>query len=218
VDVVNLQEVLTYRHLHLLRRSMPSYRANFRPSAAGPAGGLVTFTRSPAIASRYHRFPAPPWTVALTRRAQLDARLKGVLFTQLDGLTVANTHLLANHDGDWSASNRYYPIHQAQLAALAQYVGTVGSPLVLAGDFNVARETELYRDFLLDSQLVDAFGDDCPPTFHQAYLPAGKPTHCIDFVLVSGLTASSARVDDSYPSDHLGLEVRLNFTPPLERQ
>ncbi|NUR97715.1 MAG: endonuclease/exonuclease/phosphatase, partial [Kribbellaceae bacterium] len=108
MDVVNLQEVLTYRHLHLLRRSMPTYRANFRPSAAGPAGGLVTFTRSPAQGSRYRRFPVPPRTVAVKRRARLDARLKGVLFTQLGGLTVVNTHLLANHDGDWSASNRYY--------------------------------------------------------------------------------------------------------------
>jgi hypothetical protein len=78
VDVVNLQEVLTYRHLHLLRRAMPSYRANFRPSVAGPAGGLVTFTRRPAVGVRYRRFPAAPTTAALRRRARIDARLKGL--------------------------------------------------------------------------------------------------------------------------------------------
>jgi endonuclease/exonuclease/phosphatase family metal-dependent hydrolase len=210
VDVVNLQEVLTYRHLHLLRRAMPSYRANFRPSVAGPAGGLVTFTRRPAVGTRYRRFPASPTTDGLPRRARLDAKLKGVLFTRLDGLTVLNTHLLANHDGDWSTANRYYPVHHAQLAALTQYAGSVEGPAILAGDFNIARHTDLYRDFLRSSGLVDAFGDDCPPTFHQAYLRAGQPAHCIDFALVAGFTVNYARVDDSYPSDHLGLEIRLH--------
>ncbi|HEY3559558.1 MAG TPA: endonuclease/exonuclease/phosphatase family protein [Kribbella sp.] len=208
VDVVNLQEVLTYRHLHLLRRSMPSYRTNFRPSAAGPAGGLVTFTRHPAVGTRYRRFPAAPTTAGLRRRARLDARLKGVLFTRLPGLTVLNTHLLANHDGDWSTANRYYPIHHAQLTALTQYAGSVEGPMVLAGDFNIARDTDLYRDFLRSSGLVDAFGDDCPPTFHQAYLRPGQPAHCIDFILLSNLTAESAHTDANYPSDHLGLEIR----------
>jgi endonuclease/exonuclease/phosphatase family metal-dependent hydrolase len=211
VDVVNLQEVLTYRHLHLLRRSMPTYRANFRPSAAGPAGGLVTFTRHPAVSTHYRRFPAPPRTVGLRRRARLDARLKGVLFTRLGGLTILNTHLLANHDGDWSAANRHYPIHQSQLSALLRHTETVEGPLVLAGDFNIARSTALYRNFLRDSRLVDAFGDNCPPTFHQAYLRPGRPSHCIDFVLLSALTVESAHVDATYPSDHLALEVHLHL-------
>jgi len=49
VDAVNFQEVFTYYHLRLLTRRMPSYRhASFRPSAAGPAGGLVTLSRLPS--------------------------------------------------------------------------------------------------------------------------------------------------------------------------
>lgn len=217
-DVVNLQEVLTYRHLHLLSRSMPTYRANYRPSAAGPAGGLVTFTRSSALGTRYRRFPTAPTTRGLRRRARLDARLKGVLFTRLDGLTVLNTHLLANHDGDWSPANRYYPVHQTQLAGLTQYVGSVEGPVVLTGDFNIARDSSLYVGFLRRVGLVDAFGDDCPPTFRQEYLPPGRPSYCIDFVLHSGapLAVQSTRLDDSYPSDHLALEVHLTHStkPP----
>ena len=47
VDVANFQEVLTYYHLRRLARSMPSYRfVSFRRSAAGPAGGLVTLSRT----------------------------------------------------------------------------------------------------------------------------------------------------------------------------
>jgi endonuclease/exonuclease/phosphatase (EEP) superfamily protein YafD len=196
-DVVNLQEVLTYRHLHLLRRSMPSYRANYRPSAAGPAGGLVTFTRHPAEGTTYRRLPR--------------LSLKGVLFTTLPELTILNTHLRANRDGDWSPTSRYYRIHESQLTALAQYVETVNGPAVLTGDFNVPRHSNLYRDFLHKSGLTDSFGDDCPPTFHQTYLPPGRPSHCIDFALLAGPTADSAEVDGTYPSDHLALHVRLNL-------
>ncbi|HZX03706.1 endonuclease/exonuclease/phosphatase family protein [Kribbella sp.] len=194
-DVVNLQKVLTYVHLHLLRHSMPSYHANFRPSAAGPAGGLVTFTRSQGSVT-YQRLPA--------------SRLpRGVLRTRLPSLTVLNTHLLANRDGDWSPTNRFHAIHQAQLAALSRYAAA--EPAVLTGDFNVPRDSALYRDFLCDSQLVDAF-DDCPPTFHQAYLPPGRSPQCIDYVLLSGsAVVESAELDGGYPSDHLCLRVSLRF-------
>ncbi|RZT19728.1 endonuclease/exonuclease/phosphatase family metal-dependent hydrolase [Kribbella sp. VKM Ac-2569] len=209
-DVVNLQEVLTYYHLQLLRRSMPSYRASFRPSAAGPAGGLVTFSRHPVTAATYRRFPSPSVS-ALPRITRLTASLKGVLTTTLPGLAILNAHLSANHDGDWSLTSRYHRLHQAQLTTLAQYVGTVEEPAVLTGDFNIARDSSLYRDFLGNSRLADAFGDDCPPTFHQAYLPPDRSPHCIDFVLLSGptLTVESTHLEDSYPSDHLGLIVRL---------
>lgn len=201
VDVVNLQQVLTYYHLHLLRRSMPSYRASFRPSAAGPAGGLVTFSRRPVTTISYHR---------------LSAVLKGVLVTRLPDVTVVNTHLSANRDGDWSPRSRYYGLHQTQLADLATYVGAVEQPAVVCGDFNVARDSSLYRDFIRDSVLTDAFGNDCPPTFHQAFLGPGQSPHCIDYVLLSGpITVESAeltftdKLGEIYATDHLGLHVRL---------
>ena len=44
--------------------------------------------------------------------------------TRLAGpeLGVINTHPVANHDGDWSETNRYYPLHRAQFAVLARIV------------------------------------------------------------------------------------------------
>ncbi|HEV2373578.1 MAG TPA: endonuclease/exonuclease/phosphatase family protein [Streptosporangiaceae bacterium] len=45
-DVVAFQEVFTYWHLRLLARRMASFRhVAYQLSAAGPAGGLVTFSR-----------------------------------------------------------------------------------------------------------------------------------------------------------------------------
>lgn len=211
-DVVNLQEVHTYFHLRLLSRSMPSYRANFRRSAVGPAGALVTFTRNTGSRSTYgrtyRRFPAPT-EASLPHR--LAGPLTGVLFTRLPHLTVLNTHLVANRDGDWSPENRYYPLHRSQLASLSQYADAVEGPVILTGDFNIPRTSPLYRDFLQTTHLTDTFGDSCPPTFHQSYLPADRPAQCIDFALVSPLTVESARVDNTHPSDHLALEIRLRF-------
>ena len=38
------------------------------------------------------------------------------------GLCVVNTHPVANWDGDWSPTSRFYPLHHAQLTALARTV------------------------------------------------------------------------------------------------
>src|SRR5215475_7375916 len=60
-DVVCVQEVLTHWHLRLLVRRMPSFRqVSWRPSLAGPAGGLVTFSRLPATGTTYRGFGVPP--------------------------------------------------------------------------------------------------------------------------------------------------------------
>jgi endonuclease/exonuclease/phosphatase family metal-dependent hydrolase len=226
VDVVNFQEVLTYYHLRQLTRHMPSYRSvSFRPSAAGPAGGLVTLSRGAIAVSRYQRFPIPPAIAAegLPRLSRLKATLKGILLTRLASspIGVVNTHLLANPDGDWSETNRFYRLHQEQLAALGCFVASVPPPAIVCGDFNISRVSSLYDDFIHHTGLVDAFGGDCPPTFHPEYLGPGKTSHCIDFMLLSGpsIKADSAELSftdhvslpggSAYVSDHKGLTARV---------
>src|SRR5215472_16782558 len=60
-DVVCLQEVLTYGHLGMLARRMPSFgHVSYRRSVAGLAGGLVTFSRPPVTGTRYWGFGIPP--------------------------------------------------------------------------------------------------------------------------------------------------------------
>ncbi|TCO34213.1 hypothetical protein EV652_102278 [Kribbella steppae] len=198
---------------------------NFRRSAAGPAGGLVTVSRRPVAGSSYHRFPIPSAAdmAGLPRLYRLTAAMKGSLVTRLAGISIVNTHLLANRDGDWSQTNRFYRLHQGQLAALGQYVGTVQQPAIVSGDFNIARDSSLYRDSIRDTGLLDAFGDDCPPTFHAAYLEPGKISNCIDFLLLSNpsITVEAAELTftgelpmpggPGYLSDHLGLQVRVKF-------
>jgi len=44
-DIINLQEVHLYPMVHLLKKIV------------GPKGGLVTFSKIPILATKYHQFP-----------------------------------------------------------------------------------------------------------------------------------------------------------------
>jgi endonuclease/exonuclease/phosphatase family metal-dependent hydrolase len=152
----------------------------------------------------------------------LQARLKGALATRLarPELCVINTHPVANHDGDWSEANRFYPLHRAEFAVLARVVNEAGPRAVVCGDFNVSRESSLFGDFMAVTGLADAFGGVCPATFRAEYLPAGATPHCIDFILTAGeVTAESTglvvaeKEPLGYVSDHIGLRARLCLTP-----
>jgi Endonuclease/Exonuclease/phosphatase family len=222
-DVVCCQEVLTYWHLRLLARRMRSFRpASYQRGPVGPAGGLVTFSRRPVSGTRFRRFGRPPPTPGVPRSARLQARMKGALVTRLGGpeLCVINTHPVANHDGDWSAANRYYPLHRAELAVLAQVVTEAGPRAVVCGDFNISRESSLFGDFITATGLADAFAGTCPPTFRAEYLPAGATTHCIDFILTAGAVRAegvalmfAAKEPLGYVSDHIGLRAQLSLSP-----
>jgi endonuclease/exonuclease/phosphatase family metal-dependent hydrolase len=218
VDVVNFQEVHTYYHLRLLRTAMPSYGVSYRAALIGPAGGVVTFVRGPIATRTYHRLSIGAGH-EVARWPRTKAPFKGVLLTRLDQLWIANTHLLANLDGDWSDGSRFTPIHRGQLEALARVVERLEGPVVLCGDFNVARDSTPYEEFLDRTGLVDALGGESPPTFHAEYLGPGKSPHCIDFILLRGLEVQSAEQiltdkvnlpsGPAYVSDHIGLRATV---------
>ncbi|HLK01320.1 MAG TPA: endonuclease/exonuclease/phosphatase family protein, partial [Streptosporangiaceae bacterium] len=187
-DVVCLQEVMTWWHLRLLARRMRSFRhVCYRRTPAGPGGGLVTFSRRPVSGFEYTRFGLPPRAPGIARSTRYRNCMKGVLVSRLrqPGLSVVSTHPLANWDGDWSPSNRFYPLHRAQLGALTAVLRGVPGQVVVCGDFNVDRDSSLMREFITDTGLSDAFGGTCPPTFRAEYLPPGATPHCIDFILTS---------------------------------
>jgi sphingomyelin phosphodiesterase 2 len=226
-DVACFQEVFTWWHLRLLARRMRSFRhVSSRPSALGPAGGLVTFSRLPVAGTAYHGFGTSPAAPGISRAARLEARLKGVLVTRLErpALCVITAHPAANRDGDWSRENRFYPVHRAQLAKLARVVAGAAAPAVVCGDFNVDRDSSLFAEFVTEAGLADAFAGNCPATFHAEYLPPGKAPHCIDFILTAGgVKAEAATVvfadklplpgGPGYVSDHVGLRASLVLAP-----
>jgi sphingomyelin phosphodiesterase 2 len=226
-DIACFQEVFSYWHLRLLARRMPSFRyVSYRPSPAGPAGGLATLSRLPLSGTLYRGFGIPPRVPGISWRHWLGAGLKGALVTRLanPAIRVINTHPAPNRDGDWSAANRFYPLHRAQLGTLTRVIRSVRAPAVVCGDFNVDRDSALFAQFLTGVGLADAFGGNCPATFHAEYLPAHKTPLCIDFILTSdGIRTEAATLlfpskvplpgGPGYVSDHVGLCARLFLLP-----
>jgi len=226
-DIACFQEVFSWWHLWLLARRLRTFRyASFRVSAAGPAGGLVTFSRLPVSGTTYRAFGLPPRVPGVSQAARLRAALKGALVTEFarSGLYVVNTHPVANRDGDWSESGRFYALHRAQLDVLAAIVVGVPAAAVVCGDFNVDRGSSLFDRFLADTGLADAFNGNCPATFRAEYLPAGESPSCIDFILTAGgVRAEAASVmfreaeqlpgGPDHVSDHIGLRATLALAP-----
>jgi sphingomyelin phosphodiesterase 2 len=228
IDLVCLQEVFDYYHLRLLRNGMPSFpHMAYRPSLAGPRGGLVILSRQPLCDTTYTRLPQPSRRSGLPVRARVNALHSGLLAARLaDGRArVLNVHPTANTDGNWSEHNRFHQLQGDQLTALGQVVEADRSTTVVCGDFNVARISTLHRALQQQTGLRDAFDGQCPPTFHAEYLAPGSTAHCIDFILVS----DAIEVNDvdllftdkhqlpsgpSYLSDHIGLLAELQIPAP----
>jgi sphingomyelin phosphodiesterase 2 len=201
-DVINLQEVHTYDTLWLLRkrlRHLP-YLA-FKPGLFGPKAGLVTFSKRP---------------IELVSFNALSSH-KGVLISRLESrVTINNVHLLANTDGDWSPGNRFYALQKEQLAQLNNILTEQTGDVVLTGDFNVARTSDLYDEFVKSGGWIDTAGSDTAPTFHKEFLPKGREPQRIDYVFVKGslgpgesLRVFTEPIEGRYLSNHIGLSVKL---------
>src|SRR4051794_22342822 len=109
VDVVNLQEVWTYRLLDFMRAQLPSFGSvAWRAGLAGqPAGGLVSFSRLRLAAPRFISFRgvrARAGTPLFRVAKAVNSALQGALIFEIAGhrTLVGNVHLSANRDGDWS--------------------------------------------------------------------------------------------------------------------
>jgi Metal-dependent hydrolase len=240
IDVLNLQEVYFYESVRLLRKYLPSYPyVAYRRGPVGPCGALVTFSRHPLSPARYRSFAGiVPNRGSLRfrfRRALLSA-IQGLTTVDLRGLpvTIVNTHLTANRDGDWSRDNRFFDFQQAQLRRLNATIARsqVLAPrrqrprlTIITGDFNIASDSDHYPVIVDHGARHDPFAATNPVTFHATFLPPGETAHRIDYVLLAGpatvldtttLFTEPVTVDGEphYLSDHIGLSARVDLTAP----
>ncbi|WP_411543638.1 endonuclease/exonuclease/phosphatase family protein [Kitasatospora sp. DSM 101779] len=234
-DVVNLQEVWTPGLLAFLRARLPSHPfLARRPGLLGqPAGGLVAFSRMPLRSAVYRSFRstrAHRGGLLFRAGAAAGAALQGVLTYELAGrrTVVGNTHLTANHDGDWSPGNRHEALQRAQVAAVHEALRRARRSdtrlSFLVGDFNAPSSSGLYRAIVDGGTWRDPFAAADLPTFQTALLPDGARAHRVDYVLVQGspehhpVTGTDLFLAEpvpmrsgpaAYVSDHLGQLVRV---------
>src|SRR5215510_11564131 len=185
-DVFCLQEIL-WRWDWMELRDICSTFPHVAYAAQGPAitGGLVPLSRWPVAEHRY--------VVYKVRTARRQPRIdwflrKGLLISRLEiashPVTVVNTHLIANSDGDWSRTNRYSIALRAELHQLAQELAALDAnvPMVVMGDFNVPSDSWLFDEFLAMTGLYDVMAGDARSTYRPT--PRLRTIRAIDHLLV----------------------------------
>lgn len=197
VDIVNFQEVWTPGLHRFLCRHLPSFPFVARGTGllGQPAGGLVSFSRTPLRSVGYVSFRgARARTGGLLLRCALalGSCLQGVLTFEVCGrrTVVGNVHLTANRDGDWSAGNRHEALQAAQLRKVHQVLraarGGETELMIAGGDFNLPSHCALYEAVVDAGAWRDPFAAADLPTFHAGLLPAGAAACRVDYLLVQG--------------------------------
>jgi endonuclease/exonuclease/phosphatase family metal-dependent hydrolase len=145
------------------------------------------------------------------------------------GTVIANTHLTANKDGNWSTGNRYHAFQRKQVEmvhATLRRAGAADTELMVAtGDFNIA-SAALYPLIVDGGAWRDPFAATDPVTFHAEFLPAGCTGNRIDYVLISGDEATFPVINSGllfaeplvlasgrrmHLSDHVALTVQVGL-------
>ncbi|WP_395107912.1 endonuclease/exonuclease/phosphatase family protein [Actinomadura sp. SCN-SB] len=216
-DVVCLQEVMSPANLALLRRTARSF-THVVHGATFPLvrGGLVILSRAPVVHHRFRAFTfaGPARKEWVMRKGMLMARVRFADRT----VTILNTHLSANMNDDWSPSNAYAKAQRSELDELAAFVARLGpaDPLIVLGDFNVPRGSDLLRDFAATAGLHDVLEGDTEPTFRPT--PEYSDTKPLDQIFTRPAMAATTRLvfhdevplpdgRSMYLSDHFGIEA-----------
>ncbi len=211
-DVVCLQEVMYRWGVRVLAQAAPSFRYRACSGSVVLKGGLVVLSRLPISGQTFVRFP---WTAPA--RPEYLMR-KGAQVVVVDGaVTVVNTHLSANRDDDWSAGNRYSVAQRAEFEVLRRRLAGVTTPVVVAGDLNVPRDSPLLAEFLAATGLRDVLAGDTRPTYRPT--PGWPSPPAFDHLLVrpdGGWRRAGLVFQDRvrlpggrtvYLSDHYGVEA-----------
>lgn len=204
-DVVNLQEVHSYDMMWQLYKQLTKFPyVSYKCGLFGPKAGLVTFSKEFIATSSFESLSFH----------------KGIVISQLkSGVIVANVHLMVNTEGNWSRNNRFHSQHKVQLDKLNEVMGRFiykNQPIILSGDFNLAKTSDLYGYFIKRGGWNDTAPSDFAPTFHSDFLPHNRNPQRVDYiftrdgfrVLKMSLLFKS-KVKGLYLSDHLGVFTEL---------
>jgi endonuclease/exonuclease/phosphatase (EEP) superfamily protein YafD len=227
-QVVCLQEIQLHQYQELLVKECPSYsHAIYERYFHCPKGGLLTMSRVPITSNSFE----PYRERGLWYTPMLLDRLfyKGLLITKLQWenipLIIINTHILANFVGDWDRYGMYARVEEKQLMQLANTVRNLpmDSLILVVGDFNIPRGSQLYYDFLVASGLTDCLAGDTRTTLRTPLRLPSRYSLAIDYVLFRMPTGRALKIkydlcftgkcpinkSEGYLSDHQGIEIQI---------
>jgi endonuclease/exonuclease/phosphatase (EEP) superfamily protein YafD len=228
-QVVCLQEIQLHSYRRVLMEGCPSYpHTQYEPYIHCPKGGLLTLSRLPMTSKSFIPYAERGlwYTPMLLDKLFFKGMSVAKLAWENIPVLIINTHLLANFAGDWARRGMYARVEEKQLRQLAETVRSqpADTIIIVAGDFNIPRGSQLYHDFMADVGLTDPLAGDPRPTLR---LPPGAPSHFslpIDYVLTRLPDNSAFKIDcdlcfsgkyllnngrPGYLSDHYGIELRI---------
>jgi endonuclease/exonuclease/phosphatase family metal-dependent hydrolase len=194
----------------------------FEPFIFGPKGGLVTFSKIPVQKSALVSYPNPK----IFKKIFLG---KGVLINKIkdSAIYILNTHLTSNRDNDWSKTNRFYSVHISQIEKLKKAIENIKSFnfLIISGDFNISKNSDLYKKITDGMQIKDVFRKYNSPTFHQEFMSKSEKSNRIDYILIKTKKRWSStkkshlftkvqiakKINKGFSSDHIGLQTLFSF-------
>lgn len=184
-DIISFQEIHLYHHFYLLRKYLTEYPyVAYHKNWYGPRGGLAIFAKVPIATSNYIDFTSRGqlWNKSITG----PLSKKGLLCITLKDLDILiiNTHLMQNSERNWRRAGKYPKLLQAQLTQIMSVIADLPSktPVLLMGDFNIPKSLALYKKFMQDSGLNDAFSAFDFPTYQGDILKDAVPEGRIDYI------------------------------------
>ncbi len=230
-DIVALQEVYTYLHLRFLRRFMSTTYPYcvYKKSIFGPSGGLIVFSKLPLDAPVFRGFKKKGSYLHPTIIGKI-ARM-GVLICKVTDkpFYILNVHLTPNLRMNWNLSNKYVRCLAEQLSELVSIIDGLnknGFEVILVGDFNTAKESTLYKQFVTSAKVHDLFGHINTPTVHADMIKKGHKAVRIDYIFTKLFkhSAKASKIDHLFTkkalfrngkhdflSDHIGLFAKMHF-------
>jgi endonuclease/exonuclease/phosphatase family metal-dependent hydrolase len=167
-DVICLQEIFTYVQFFIFKKKLTRYRyCVYQKNPFGPRGGLVIFSKHPLSDKTVYTYSYPkdapvPFYTSLAQPGMLSA------ICQPFGIRVVTTHLSSDNVHDLTPVNRLYPLIQSQSQEAATQINQLkkkSEPVIVAGDFNIAKGSALYKAFLQKTEFSDAYADEVSPTY-----------------------------------------------------
>ena len=232
IDIACFQEVSTYYHLSLLKKYLPDYPyCGYKKFIYGPKGGVVIFSKLPFEETSYTSYSS----LGGFKNISLYSHLlrNGMLVCKLKDmpLYIINTHLTTDFEFKWSAQNRFYNFVRLQVEEAAVLMNELAKDyaVIMAGDFNMAKDAALYLTLLETTNAKDLFQKFSFPTYHNDRLThrlIGKTSDRIDFVFLkqekekvtnvmpTHMFESQMKLNDgtmSYLSDHVGLKITFSL-------
>lgn len=234
-DIICLQEVYTIPHLNILKETLAKYPyCYYKLFLLSPRGGVITFSKFPMETVEYADFiEGGKWH---NKSVVGKISKRGLLITKLKEhpYYIINTHLTQNSDHDWSENNRYIPMLKSQLDEVIKATALLikNNIVILAGDFNMPKKSEIYQQFIRTSSLFDIFNEHEIPTARNIPILDSKNIGRIDYIFITK-NATLKKVSEKhiftkkvaitpnekiYLSDHIGLQVDLELTSKLKSE